>query len=242
MENYNDIIDKLSNWNFKKIVLFPEGSNYVFLVKLQSDKNHKDEIFAIYKPVSGERPLRDFPDRSLYLREKFAWIISTQLGWPNLPPLVIRDGPYGLGSLQFYVNSFTTKNYFTERDSRLEDFIYIAAFDVLVNNSDRKASSCLIDKNDKKIWAIDHGLTFNYFSRIRTVMFEFIGRKYPLEIIDNINKLVYLLENDKNFIGDTNKYISDLELKSLINRGKNMVETGSFPNLDSQTNIPWPLL
>ena len=149
MENYNDIIDKLSNWNFKKIVLFPEGSNYVFLVKLQSDKNHIDEIFAIYKPVSGERPLRDFPDRSLYLREKFAWIISTQLGWPNLPPLVIRDGPYGLGSLQFYVNSFTTKNYFTERDSRLEDFIYIAAFDVLVNNSDRKGSSCLIDKNDK---------------------------------------------------------------------------------------------
>ena len=138
MENYNDIIEKLSNWNFKKIVLFPEGSNYVFLVKLQSDKNHKDEILAIYKPVSGERPLRDFPNRSLYLREKFAWIISIELGWPNLPPLVIRDGPYGLGSLQFYVNSFTSKNYFTERDSRLEDFIYIAAFDVLVNNSDRK--------------------------------------------------------------------------------------------------------
>ena len=73
-------------------------------------------------------------------------------------------------------------------------------------------------------------------------MFEFIGRKYPLEIMDNIKRLVYLLENDKKFIDDTNRYISDLELKSLINRGKNMVETGSFPNLDSQTNIPWPLL
>ena len=242
MENYNDIIEKLSNWNFKKIVLFPEGSNYVFLVKLQSDKNHKDEILAIYKPVSGERPLRDFPNRSLYLREKFAWIISIELGWPNLPPLVIRDGAYGLGSLQFYVNSFTSKNYFTERDSRLEDFIYIAAFDVLVNNSDRKGSSCLIDISDNKIWAIDHGLTFNYFSRIRTVMFEFIDRKYPLKIIDNITKLIYLLENDKKFINYANKYITDLELKSLINRGKNMIEKQTFPNLDSQTNIPWPLL
>ncbi|MBI21733.1 MAG: hypothetical protein CL780_05770 [Chloroflexi bacterium] len=245
MKDFEEVIFKLSNWNFKRISKIPEGSNYVFLVQLEPNlkKNKTDEeLYAVYKPLSGEKPLMDFPIGSLHNREKFSWIISLKLGWPKLPPLVIRNGPYGIGSLQLFIESHPKKNYFTERKSRLKDFMKIAAFDVLINNSDRKAGSCLIDLNSSQIWAIDHGLTFNYFANIRTVMFEFIGQEYSDQIIDDISSLIFLLENDQSFFLNATMYVNELELKLLIKRGKNMLREGLFPSLDPYVNVPWPLV
>jgi hypothetical protein len=47
---------------------------------------------AIYKPFSGERPLWDFPDGTLGLRERAAYVLS-ELGEFNLvPTTILRDG------------------------------------------------------------------------------------------------------------------------------------------------------
>ena len=82
MKDFEEVIFKLSNWNFKCISKIPEGSNYVFLVQLEPNlkKNKTDEeLYAVYKPVSGEKPLMDFPIGSLHNREKLSWIISLKL-------------------------------------------------------------------------------------------------------------------------------------------------------------------
>ncbi|UXA04924.1 SCO1664 family protein [Mycobacterium sp. SMC-2] len=60
-------------------------------------------VHCVYKPVSGEAPLWDFPDGTLAGRELGAYLVSTQLGWNIVPYTVIRHGPAGPGMLQLWV-------------------------------------------------------------------------------------------------------------------------------------------
>ena len=76
-----------------------------------------------------------------------------------MPPTVVRDGPHGEGSVQFFIDSDPRANFFTMRDDQLDRFAPIAMFDVLIQNADRKGGSCL-NGTDGRLWAIDHGLTF----------------------------------------------------------------------------------
>jgi uncharacterized repeat protein (TIGR03843 family) len=77
-----------------------DASNLALLVRLGAT----DEApFAIYKPISGERPLWDFPDGSLAGREVAAHEVSTTGGWDVVPTTVLRDGPHGPGSVQRWV-------------------------------------------------------------------------------------------------------------------------------------------
>jgi uncharacterized repeat protein (TIGR03843 family) len=62
------------------------------------------EIACVYKPTAGERPLWDFPDSTLGLREVAAYEMSAALGWDLVPPTVWRDdGPFGRGMAQAWV-------------------------------------------------------------------------------------------------------------------------------------------
>ena len=45
-------------------------------------------------------PLWDFPEGSLGRREVAAYLVAAALGWPNVPPTVLREGPEGTGSVQ----------------------------------------------------------------------------------------------------------------------------------------------
>ena len=81
----------------------PWSSNYTFLVNLSQQED--TSILAIYKPGDGERPLWDFPDRTLSQREFASYLISQILGWPNIPITVLRDGPHGLGSVQLFIEA-----------------------------------------------------------------------------------------------------------------------------------------
>ncbi|OBH82205.1 phosphatidylinositol kinase [Mycobacterium scrofulaceum] len=60
-------------------------------------------VHCVYKPISGEAPLWDFPDGTLAGRELAAYLVSTQLGWNIVPYTVIRHGPAGPGMLQLWV-------------------------------------------------------------------------------------------------------------------------------------------
>ena len=133
-------------------------------------------------------------------------------------------------------------NYFTERDARLSEFIKIAMFDVLTNNADRKGGSCLFETNTSKIWAIDQGLTFNFDTNIRTVMFEFIGVEYPEDLIGDICNLVKKIQTENDFSNKIRKCLEQNEIDGLITRVKSMSLEGKFPLLNPSVNVPWPLL
>ncbi|WP_246098174.1 SCO1664 family protein [Rhodococcus spelaei] len=60
---------------------------------------------CVYKPVRGERPLWDFPDGTLAGREVASYLVSEELGWGVIPRTILRDGPYGRGMVQRWVDT-----------------------------------------------------------------------------------------------------------------------------------------
>ena len=267
-------IQQLTEWPITGIGLHPGGSNYVFVVRLtdpvkypelldqrasssdstpETKEQVPDEIdesvsiYGIYKPQSGERLLRDFPAGTLHNRERAAYLVSRELGWPNIPPTVIRAGPHGEGSVQLFIDAAPVPddrepdNYFTLRNERLEDFRDMAMFDALVHNADRKGGSCIVS-DDRKLWAIDHGLTFNQFARRRTVMFEFNGTEYPANLLNDVEALIAVLESESKLSCELKQLISQPEVGDVVTRAKEMIELGHYPYLDPDANVPWPMV
>ena len=248
--NTDEALSRLTSWNITGIGLHPGGSNYVFVVRLEEPPTRPEDtepdagspLYGIYKPQSGERPLRDFPYGTLHKRERAAFVLSRSLGWPLIPPTVVRDGPHGEGSVQFFIDADEDANYFTMRDECLGEFEPTAMFDVLVHNADRKGGSCLMS-DDGRVWAIDHGLTFNGIARRRTVMFEFNGQPYPDHLERSLESTLYEMGNAESLLAlELEHLIGQEELSALRKRGERMLESGTFPVLDPNFNVPWPFV
>ena len=121
----------------------PYGSNYTFMVHL--DAGEGKCIRAIYKPRDGERPLYDYPSGTLYQRERATFVLSRALGWPKVPYTLVREGPYGIGSMQMYIDCDPDITYFSLIEENAEELAKFAVFDLVVNNGDRKAGHCIRD-------------------------------------------------------------------------------------------------
>ena len=166
------LFDLLARGRMGNCRLTPDGSNYTFLTTVSKGGEH---LKVIYKPRRGEMPLWDFPGGTLYLREYASYLLSEALGWGYVPPTVIRDGEFGEGSVQLYVEYDRREHYFTLRERFIEDMLRVCAFDVVANNADRKATHTLLG-NDGGVWLIDHGITFHAQHKLRTVIWDFAGQ------------------------------------------------------------------
>ncbi len=234
----DNVLETLLKGKMELEGLMPWSSNYTFLVKLSAQDYAN--VLAIYKPGEGERPLWDFPERTLSQREFASYVVSQVLGWPNIPTTVLRDGPHGLGSVQLFIEAEYEAHYFNMRDmpAFTEDFRRMALFDYIINNADRKGGHCLKDKNGV-IWAIDHGLTFHTQPKLRTVIWEFCDDPIPTSLIKDLAYLQELLENS-DFCRILADLVSSRELDAFKKRIHMLVSTGQFPMLRSGHNIPFP--
>jgi uncharacterized repeat protein (TIGR03843 family) len=102
------------------------SSNYTFLISVTHDET---SLMSIYKPQRGERPLWDFPDGTLCYREVASFLTSEALGWQIVPPTVLREGPRGLGSVQFYIDHDPDINYFSFDETMIPQLMRLVAFD-----------------------------------------------------------------------------------------------------------------
>ena len=231
---------RLESWELDALGLHPQGSNYVFVARLKppADEAAAEPIHAIYKPVAGERPLADFPHGTLHRREAAAFALSRRLGWPLVPPTVVREGPYGEGSWQMYVEHDPGQHYFQRREEHLEEYAPVAMFDVLVNNADRKGSAVLMD-GEGRLWAIDNGLTFNYGVQVRTVMHEFGGAPYPPRLLKG---LAVLAEGRGEWRPELERLLGAEAADALAARAGEMVAAGRHPELSVSHNVPYPLI
>ncbi|WP_369806091.1 SCO1664 family protein [Mycobacterium sp. E3251] len=91
----------LRNGELTVIGRIRSASNATFLCESTLGES---TVHCVYKPVSGEAPLWDFPDGTLAGREVAAYLVSTCLGWNIVPYTVIRHGPAGPGMLQLWVD------------------------------------------------------------------------------------------------------------------------------------------
>ena len=215
------------------------GSNYTFMVYL--DAGPGKHLRAIYKPRDGERPLHDFPQGSLYKREYAAYLLGKALGWPNIPMTLIRDGPYGVGSFQLYVETEPDITYFelVERDK--EKLLPLAVFDIAANNADRKGGHCLLG-TDGRIWSIDHGLTFHSAFKVRSVMLEFWGHQIPKPLVEDIERLAGDMESKARPVAELAEVLDESEMEALRDRLSALAKDSVTPQLNPYVNVPWPLV
>ncbi len=154
--------------------------------------------------MRGERPLWDFPDGTLAGREVAAFLISEAAGFDVVPPTVLRDGPFGPGMVQVWVDTDDERELvdvcapaeaphgwigvLRARGERGRPAVLVhadtpalrrmAAFDVVVNNADRKGGHVLAG-TDGHVYGVDHGLTLHVEDKLRTVLWGWVGQPLP---------------------------------------------------------------
>ncbi len=214
----------------------PWSSNATFLVDLH-EGDAPPRAQAVYKPGRGERPLWDFPS-GLYKREVAAFVLADHLGWDLVPPTVERDGPLGPGSVQLFVPARFDEHYFTVRDEPRfrSTFQRLCAFDVVVNNTDRKSGHCLLGEDDR-IWAIDNGLSFHAQFKLRTVIWEFAGDPLPADLAADLARLL-----DDGLPAPFDHLLDAFERDAVLARTRALVAGARFPVDDTGHRYPWPLV
>ncbi|HWQ04460.1 MAG TPA: SCO1664 family protein [Longilinea sp.] len=218
---------------------FINGSNYTFLGEVQSPTG---AVRVVYKPVRGEQPLWDFPARSLARREVAAYLVSEALGWGLVPPTVFRKrGPLGSGSVQLFVNHDPERHYFSFTSQEKERLKPAAAFDVLINNADRKGGHLLIGE-DGHLWLIDHGICFHVDDKLRTVIWDFAGQPVPGDLLEDIRRFLTILElDDSPLRTELKPLLKTAEIRRLASRGQALLTNPVFPLPDRQNRpYPWP--
>ncbi|PYN95135.1 MAG: SCO1664 family protein [Candidatus Rokuibacteriota bacterium] len=211
----------------------PGSSNAIFFVDVALDGVTAQ---AVYKPERGERPLWDFPP-GLFRREVAAYALSEALGWGLVPPTIERDGPYGEGSFQLFVDADFAQHYFTLREDakHVERLQCLCLFDLVANNADRKAGHCLLGP-DGVVYAIDNALTFHAEPKLRTVIWDFAGEPIPKTMLGDVRRLV-----EAGLPPSLGALIEPAEQEALLARLHAVARARRFPR-DEGGRYPWPLI
>jgi uncharacterized repeat protein (TIGR03843 family) len=218
---------------------FVWGSNFTFLVTVTDE--HGD-LAAVYKPARGERPLWDFPARSLARREVAAYLVSRALGWDLVPPTVLRgDGPAGAGSLQLFVQADPERHYFSFSEEDRQRLRPAALFDLLINNADRKAGHILLGEAGR-VWLIDHGVCFHQEDKLRTVVWDFIGEPIPPDLLEDVERVRDEIAAHGAIDQRLRPLLSRAERQALARRADALLQGGVFPGPGSGRPYPWPLV
>jgi uncharacterized repeat protein (TIGR03843 family) len=230
----SNIVHALEHGDITIIGRMPHSSNATFLVAVQCDGT---SFQAIYKPLRGERPLWDF-EPGLHRREIAAYLLSQAMGINMVPPTVLREGPLGEGSLQHFIDADVEQHYFTifeQREDLHDQLRAMCVFDIVANNTDRKAGHCLLGLDDK-VWGIDHGVCFAADFKLRTVIWEFGGEPLPDHLRAAIEPLIETVPLNIATL------LSSDEVSALQERVQWLCEGGAFPIDRSGSRYPWPLV
>ncbi len=215
--------------------LLPQASNYTFLARVCGQGA---EALAVYKPRAGEAPLWDFPEGTLCRREVAAYLVARALGWPSVPPTVLRDGPEGPGSVQLFVEFDPREHYFTLSERLAGEFRRVALFDAVVNNADRKSGHCLLAA-DGHVFVVDHGVCFNVVPKLRTVIWEFAGEPIPEPLAEDLLGLAAQL--DRGALRDElSGLLDEREVEATARRAGALALRGRFPEPGPGRPYPWP--
>lgn len=196
-----------------------------------------DEIRVIYKPVAGERPLWDFPDGNLANREYAAFLISEIAEWNLVPTTILREGPFGPGMVQQWIDIDETVDLalFYSQDQPL--LRKLALFDAVINNTDRKIGH-LLPTADGKLLGCDHGVTFHHEDKLRTVLWQWAGMALSDQEIIELRKLAEEILKEQVVFQEL---LTEIELQALFARIERLISTGIFPEpSDEWPAVPWP--
>ena len=223
----------LTNGNLTVTGRLVDASNATLYAEVT---NGEESMICIYKPIAGERPLWDFPEGALAHREYAAYILSDRLGFNLVPLTILRDGPYGFGMVQEWIEideSVDLSLYFSSNDPDLRS---MAIFDAIINNTDRKIGH-LLPTDSGHLYGCDHGVTFHAQDKLRTVLWQWSGD--PLTDNELTMLRQALAELHSNI--DLSEYLTQAERDALLMRVQRLITTAVMPvpNPDWPA-VPWP--
>ena len=197
-------------------------------------------IACVYKPIAGERPLWDFPTGTLAGREVAAYAVSRAAGWDVVPPTVMRDGPFGPGMCQLWIDHDTDIDLIAlSRRTDHPGLREMAVFDAVVNNADRKIGH-LLPVTDEHLYGCDHGVCFAEDYKLRTVLWQWRGKTLPRRSLEALRRLNTVFEE-----GGLAAELSSLLTASEVDATKIRIDTllkhrvHPYPPADWPA-VPWP--
>jgi uncharacterized repeat protein (TIGR03843 family) len=218
---------------------------------------------CVYKPVSGERALWDFPDGTLAGREVASYLVSRAAGLSVIPPTVLRPGPFGSGMVQLWVDTKEGDDLVDvlapddvpqgwrgvlRAHDRFGDPAVLAhadhpsvrlmsALDVVLNNADRKGGHVL-HGTDGGVYGVDHGICLHTEHKLRTVLWGWVGEALPEDVVDMLTTLRAGLDDVSATLAE---HITKAEVRALRTRLETFLAAGEFPAPGSDWRaIPWP--
>ncbi|MCW7947188.1 phosphatidylinositol kinase [Streptomyces hygroscopicus] len=224
------------------------------------------EAACIYKPIAGERPLWDFPDGTLAQREVAAYEVSEATGWGLVPPTVLRDGPYGQGMCQLWIDGHQDTELLALVDGEEpeegwkaigfaevgegrtallvhaddERLRRMAVLDAVINNADRKGGH-LLPAAGGRLYGIDHGVTFNSENKLRTLLWGWAGEPLTGESVEVLKGLRETLREGAPLAERLTALITPAELDATRKRVDALLESGRHPEPSGEwPAIPWP--
>ena len=238
-----------------------DASNAVLVCRTESGRR------CVYKPVRGERPLWDFPERTLGRREVAAYELAALAGWPVVPLTVWRDdGPFGPGMCQEWIDTDETQMVVDivaadvvregwlsvlegeDAEGRRVQLIHahhdevqrVALLDAVANNADRKGGHLLVDA-DQRLWAIDHGVCFAATPKLRTVLWGWAGQPIPEPGLASVRDLLDRLNSASGEA--VTRWLAPDETAALLERCQSLIDTGAFPMpTPDWPALPWPVI
>ncbi|MCM1938584.1 SCO1664 family protein [Streptomyces sp. G3] len=224
------------------------------------------EAACVYKPVAGERPLWDFPDGTLAQREVAAYEVSEATGWGLVPPTVLRDGPYGEGMVQLWIEAVPDTELLALVDEEEpgpgwkgialaevgegrtallvhaddERLRRLAVLDAVINNADRKGGH-LLPAAGERLYGIDHGVTFNAENKLRTLLWGWAGDPLTAEALVVLDALRQALKDGGTLATRLAALITGAELDATRARVDALLASGKHPEPSGEwPAIPWP--
>ncbi|MER6120749.1 SCO1664 family protein [Streptomyces sp. NPDC001743] len=229
-----------------------------------------EEAHCVYKPVAGEQPLWDFPDGTLAQREVAAYEVSEATGWGLVPPTVLREGPYGQGMCQLWIEAAPQDEDAPGLLALVEDeepgegwkpvalaevaegktallvhrddprLRRLAVLDAVINNGDRKGGH-LLPAPDGRLYGIDHGVTFHADDKLRTLLWGWAGEPLPAEAVEVLDRLAAELEPGAALVTRLGELITTAEIEALRARVAALRATGVHREPSGEwPAIPWP--
>ncbi|MBO0820784.1 MAG: SCO1664 family protein, partial [Nocardiopsaceae bacterium] len=197
------------------------------------------EARCVYKPVAGERPLWDFPTGTLAGREIAAYAVSKAAGWNIVPPTVLRDGPFGPGMVQLWIDADPETDLIalsrSTTDPRLRE---MSVFDAVINNADRKIGH-LLPVPEGHLYGCDHGVCFSEDYKLRTVLWQWRGKKLPERCVAALRHLQEDLV-DGELAAELPRHLTGSEISATWDRINQLLEhrVHPYPPQDWPA-VPW---
>ena len=212
-----------------------DASNATLFGKvLTSDQS---SFSVVYKPIAGERALWDFADGNLASREIAAYLISEAGQFNCVPLTVMRDGPFGLGAVQQWIDLDPDLDLIAIGQQSTPAIRNLALFDVVINNTDRKFGH-ILPISESEILGCDHGLTFHEEFKLRTVLWQYAGQELVRDEVSKLESLKLRIGSD--IAAALGELITKDEIDSLLERIDMLISDG-FPYPSEQwPAVPWP--